>query len=274
MLFSFVVSAALGYHITDLFETDSSFDEFESALDLIKREGFSGVELNLSFAEPGTLTKISEVIRRKKLRLAAVGTGLVYVRKRLSFTDADSTKRNKAIETVNGLIQFAGKEHAVAVIGMVRGNPTVDSNTMEFLHQSIIACDRTASEHKTQIALEAINRYETSLLNAASDVTKLIQDDGLHSTGILLDTFHMNIEESSIETSVRKNFEQISHFHIADSNRWPPGRGHLRVERLLKLLDEMGYNGWVSAEVLPKPDNPAAVADTANFLKRQGYMRQ
>ena len=273
MLFSFVVSAALGYHITDLFETDSSFDEFDSALDIIKREGFSGVELNLSFAEPDTLARIGDAITQKGLRLAAVGTGLVYVRGGLSFTDADSAKRNKAVEIVNGLIQFAGREHAVAVIGMVRGNPTVDSTAIKFLHQSVIACDQTASEHKTHIALEAINRYETSLLNTASEVTKLIQEHSLHSTGILLDTFHMNIEESSIEASIRKNFERISHFHIADSNRWPPGRGHLRVERLLKLLDELGYNGWVSAEVLPQPDNSGAVEDTANFLKRQGYMK-
>ena len=101
----------------------------------------------------------------------------------------------------------------------------------------------------------------------------LIEEERLAATGLLLDTFHMNIEEASIEETIRKYASRIAHFHIAESNRWPPGHGHLRLEQHMRLLEELGYDGWVSAETLPKPDNASAVADTAQFLRTHNFIR-
>jgi sugar phosphate isomerase/epimerase len=121
--------------------------------------------------------------------------------------------------------------------------------------------------------LEAINRYETPLLNTARDVVALIEEERLAATGLLLDTFHMNIEEASMAETIRKYISRIAHFHIADSNRWPPGHGHLKVEDSLRLLEALGYDGWVSAETLPKPDNARAVVDTAHFLRTHNFIQ-
>jgi len=87
-----------------------------------------------------------------------------------------------------------------------------------------------------------------------------------------LDTFHMNIEEQSIGDSIRNNAPRIVHFHIADSDRWPPGHGHLEIAALLRTLEGSGYKGWVSAEILPKPNNIQAVTDTGEFLKTHKLM--
>jgi len=273
MRFSFVVSQGLGYNIPDLFENDSSFMEFEKALQLLKNHSFTGVELNLSFMEERLLSRIRESIREQGLRLASVGTGLTYVRRGLSFTDPDSSKREKALAIVKGLIRFASSENAIVVIGMVRGNPSPEDDATRLLRQSLVECDRTASEYKVRIALEAINRYETSLLNTAFDVARVIQEERLTATGLLLDSFHMNIEETSIEATIRKYHARITHFHIADSNRWPPGHGHLKVEDQLRLLEDLGYDGWVSAETLPKPDNTEAVKETARFLTTHNFLQ-
>jgi sugar phosphate isomerase/epimerase len=53
----------------------------------------------------------------------------------------------------------------------------------------------------------------------------------------------------------------------------PPGHGHLRVEDQLKLLEALGYDGWVSAETLPKPDNIRALVDTAHFLRTHNFLQ-
>ena len=273
MQFAFVVSAALGYHIPHLFENESSFAEFRDALRFLKRQGFSGVELNLPFAERATLQKIRETVHQAGLPLAAVGTGLVYVEKGLSITDPDSVKRERAIDTVKQLTEFAANEGAILIIGMVRGGSSVNGKRMEVLRESLVECDGYASQHNVRIALEAVNRYETCLLNTAADVSALIQAEKLSSTGLLLDTFHMNIEERSPEATIREHHANIAHFHIADSNRWPPGQGHLHLEEQLRLLDELGYHGWVSGEVISKPDNPTAVAETADFLRTHEFFR-
>jgi sugar phosphate isomerase/epimerase len=274
MHFAFVVSSGLGYHIPGLFQTNSSFLEFEVALQSLKEHGFTGVELNLHFDDQHVLSSIRESINQQGLRLAAVGTGSIYVKNRCSFTELDSAKRRRALRVVKGLLRFASSEQAVVVIGLVRGAPSGKIQAASKpLREALVECDRAATEYGAHIALEAINRYETPLLNTAEDVAAFIEEQRLNATGILLDTFHMNIEEASMEETIRKYISRIAHFHIADSNRWPPGNGHLRVEEQLKLLEGLGYTGWVSAETLPKPDNTGAVADTADFLRTHNFIR-
>ena len=272
MRFSFVVSAGMGYRISDLFDTDASFREFQAALTLLKRHGFSGVELNLATTERTRLARIVKVSRQEGLRVAAVGTGLLYSKRGYSFTDRNAIRRKRAMAIVSQLIQFASQEKAVLIIGLVRGGPSAADSAGKLLSQALVECDRIASEHRVRLALEAINRYETRLLNTAADVANIIHDEKLRSTGMLLDSFHMNIEEPSIEGTIRKYHRLVSHFHIADSNRWPPGLGHLDVARELKLLEELQYPGWVSAEVLPEPDNERAVIGTAHFLREKGFI--
>ncbi len=81
---------------------------------------------------------------------------------------------------------------------------------------------------------------------------------GADNFGLLPDTFHMNIEEPDIYASIRQAGDRIFHFHVADSNRWYPGAGHLDFPKILDTLFETGYTGFVSGEFLPKPDAETA----------------
>lgn len=131
MRFAFVVSGGMGYQIDGLFQNESSFDDFEKALHILKQHGFNGVELNLSFDNQPRLDRIKKAIDKSGLELAAVGTGLVYVKERVSFTEPDYAKRTKALSTVKNLIRFASGEHAVVIIGLVRGSPLPNDQAAE-----------------------------------------------------------------------------------------------------------------------------------------------
>jgi len=85
---------------------------------------------------------------------------------------------------------------------------------------------------------------------------------------LLLDTFHMNIEEPQIEASIRLCADRIFHFHVADSNRWSPGMGHLDFQSILQALHATGYQGWVSGEFLPLPDAQTAARRSATHLRQ------
>lgn len=272
MRFAFVVSSGLGYQISNLFQAENC-EEFEQALECLRENGFDGVELNLHFDDKRRLSKIKDSIRRSGLKLAAVGTGLVYGHEKLSFTNSDQNDRTRALSIVRQLLEFASSENASLIIGSVRGlAETKDAPT--HLRDCLVECDAVAKRYGTRIALEAINRYETKFLNNASEVSAFIESSKLDSTGILLDTFHMNIEEQSIEETIRANKSRLVHFHIADSNRWPPGYGHLKIEDSLYLLRDLGYDGWVSAETLPKPNSIKAVKATAEFLRTHHFIQR
>ncbi|GAH90583.1 unnamed protein product, partial [marine sediment metagenome] len=72
--------------------------------------------------------------------------------------------------------------------------------------------------------------------------------------GMLIDTFHMNIEEVSIYESIIKAKDYITHVHLADNNRWAPGSGHLNFAQVIEVLEKINYKGYLSAEILPLPD--------------------
>ena len=274
MHFSFLVSSALGYQIPKLFDSNESFEEFDKALDLLKQHGFDGVELNLNLHDEDKLARIRNSIKKRELRLSSVGTGLVYAQDKLSFADSERSKREKAISIVKKLIEFASEEEASVIIGLIRGSGQLEvGQALAQFRQSTVECDSVAHQHGVRMALEAINRYETPLLNSAGEVSAFIKSAKLTSTGLLLDTFHMNIEEQAIETTIRRFCSEIVHFHIADSNRLPPGYGHLKIEEYLSLLQDQGYDGWVSAETLPLPSNAEAVKATADFLRRYHFIR-
>jgi sugar phosphate isomerase/epimerase len=269
------VSRWLGYRIPNLFETPDSFLEFEDALSLLKANGFEGVELNLNFGDRSLLMRIKAAIDDAGLQLAAVGTGLLYAVEHLSFTNPNSANRARAVAVVKDLAKFASETNAKVIIGMVRGSVPLDTDSiMESFGKCLEECDLAAAENGTRLALEAINRYETQSLNTAEEVATMIDKLKLRASGLLLDTFHMNIEERSIDRTISKYTPRITHFHIADSNRWPPGNGHLDVGLILKQLKDAGYQGWVSTEALPNPSCVAAVKETADYLKRNNLMAQ
>jgi sugar phosphate isomerase/epimerase len=96
----------------------------------------------------------------------------------------------------------------------------------------------------------------------------LIERVGAANFGLLLDTFHMNIEEPVVEESIRACGERIFHFHVADSNRWYPGMGHLDFKSIITTLFATGYQGYISGEFMPKPDSDTAAAMSIDYLRQ------
>ncbi len=138
---------------------------------------------------------------------------------------------------------------------------------MDWLVEALRECCRAAQPFGVRLALEPINRYETSLINNIDQGIELVERIEMENFGLLLDTFHMNIEESQIEDSIHQCGERIFHFHVADSNRWYPGAGHLDFKSILAALAATGFRGWVSGEFLPRPDAQTAAREGIRFLR-------
>ena len=95
----------------------------------------------------------------------------------------------------------------------------------------------------------------------------MIEKVGKENLGLLLDTFHMNIEEPSVIESIKAARDRLFHFHVADSNRWYPGAGHIDFKSILETLESIGYSRFVSAEILPYPDPDTAAQKTISSMR-------
>jgi sugar phosphate isomerase/epimerase len=116
------------------------------------------------------------------------------------------------------------------------------------------------------VYVEPINRYETNFINTVADGLAALDAINEAEVKLLLDTFHMNIEEFDLSAALRAAGDRLGYVHFADSNRQAPGRGHIDFLSLLRTLKDMGYRGRITAEILPLPDDEAALQGVAQFL--------
>jgi sugar phosphate isomerase/epimerase len=243
--------------------------DLDANLALIASLGYDGVELAIRDPKLVDVDALDVSVNRNKLRVPAIGTGQAWGEEGLSFTDPDPDIRRAAVERIKSHVPVASRFGAVIIIGLIRGivKPGVDSTqAMDWLVEALRECSQAARPHGIRLALEAINRYETTLINTATQGLELIEHVGEDNFGLLLDTFHMNIEEPVIEDSIRQCGDRIFHFHVADSNRWYPGAGHLDFKSILAALDSTAYPGWISGEFIPKPDAETAAEKAITFL--------
>jgi sugar phosphate isomerase/epimerase len=222
--------------------------------------GYDGLELAIRDPAQIDLAAVTRVLARHDLVVPALGTGQAYGEEGLSFTDGDEAVRAAAVARIKDHIGLAAELQAVVILGLIRGRtpPGIErTQAMAWLVAALDECAEVAERVGVQLVIEPINRYETDLINCIEEGLDLLAQVGAdgRTLGLLPDTFHMNIEEPSIPASLRRAAPHIFHFHVADSNRWYPGAGHLDFKKILALLrDEAGYDGWVSAETLPYPD--------------------
>ena len=91
---------------------------------------------------------------------------------------------------------------------------------------------------------------------------------------MLLDTYHMNIEECSWTEPYRRVMKsgKLFYAHVGDNNRLSPGQGLIDFPAILRTLREIGYDGWLTAELLPRPDGDTAGRLTADAMRK--WMRE
>lgn len=116
-----------------------------------------------------------------------------------------------------------------------------------------IAC-AMASERGLQIALEPLNRFESDLVNTTEDVRRLVRDIDHPAAKIMLDGFHMNIEERDVEQAIISAGSDLVHLQVAENYRGTPGTGQTRWDAYKRGLEAIAYNGTVTIESFT-PDN-------------------
>lgn len=218
--------------------------------------GFDGVEL--AIRDPGLIDadELAETLGAHQMPVPAIGTGQAYLEEGLLLTSADPVTRKATLDRLLSHLPFAARVQAVLIIGMI-ATASCDGQSIARAREQLVSGFRTiASEADAQgvrIAIEPINRYESETVRTLDDGLRLLTEIGADNVGLLLDTFHMNIEEASISDSLGRGAPHLLHMHLADSNRRHPGAGHLDFAAIVGSLDAAGYDGFLSGEFLPDP---------------------
>lgn len=238
---------------------------------LASRLGYDSIELHWADPSRIPLDLIAAACKEHKMDLSAFATGRAYVQEGLSLTHEDESNRSAAIARLKSFVDAAAPYQATVIIGCIRGNLASEESRARCL-DLLASSTRTVAEYAAAkgvgIVFEAINRYENNYLNTAGETASFIRDFQLPNTKILLDTFHMNIEDGDMGEAILDCGDLLGYIHIADSNRRYAGDGHINLKEIAAALIKADYRGVLSAECLPLPDSDTALAGWITGIKQ------
>ena len=245
-------------------------DRLETSMAKATALGYDGVELALSDAAQAEPDRIRRALAATSLELPAISTGRVFAERKVWFTHPEDSIRREAVETICGLVDVAAAFGSLVNIGRARGY-VHEADSQATATERFLACMAQCAQHAARrgilLVLEPVNRYETNFINSVPQALAMIDRLGEPNVKVMPDVFHMNIEDVSIEGSFRQAGARVGYVHLADSNRLAPGQGHLPFTDILAVLAEIGYDGWVTAEILPAPDPDTAASAAIAFLR-------
>lgn len=247
---------------------------FEEKACKAKALGYDGIELMVR--DPACLDwpDVKRVLRAAGLEAPQIVTGELFGADGLALVTPDADLYARALARTQAVIDLAAYlDHALVNVGRLRGRFDWFPASVPREARWALAAERFrtvaryANERGVRIAIEPINRYEVDFIASTQDGLRFAADVGECNVGLMLDLYHMNIEDASIEESLRAAGSLCWHVHIADSNRLYPGAGHIPFAPIFTTLREIGYTGYVSAELFPKPDADTAAERTMEFLR-------
>jgi sugar phosphate isomerase/epimerase len=239
------------------------WDDAKAALNMAHSLEFDAIEIFPPDADALRRLFLDKLLLENRMSVAAVGTGAGWVKHRLHLADEDPVLRDRAIQFIRSIIDCAAEFGAPAIIGSMQGRSShaVSRTTAKtLLRDGLAVLSEHAEKRGALLLYEPLNRYETDQANTLDAGLGII--DGIPNVRLLADLFHMNIEETDMAESIRRAGSAIGHVHFADTNRMAIGFGHLDVQPIMDALREIGYSGYLSAEVFSKPDAFAAAQQT------------
>ena len=220
--------------------------------------GYDGIELHLRDPYDIDWNKALKMTKQYSIPVTAIGTGAGARMDGLSFTAPDVEVRRKSLDRIMEHIKLASLLKSAVILGSFNGNISSNPQEAQLRREYYLECLKQscefASESGVMILLEPLNRYESDWFNTAEQALKVINQIGFPNIKYLADTFHMNIEEVNICRTLSKAGSKLGYVHLADSNRQAPGFGHIDFSVILKTLQNIGYDGYLSFECLPIPD--------------------
>jgi D-psicose/D-tagatose/L-ribulose 3-epimerase len=240
--------------------TDSWTGNYKYYVDKVARLGFDILEI-----QPDQLLNMPRN-ELESLRLMATDRDL-------ELTYCIGFPKDKDLASESAPIRRAGIDYAIKILdiihfmdGKIFGGinysawpPTFPSRLVDkrpYLErsiQSVKEISKVAESYGITYCLEIVNRFEHFLLNTAEEGIAFVDAIGSPNVKLLLDAFHMNIEEDNIGAAITSVADRLGHFHIGETNRKPPGQGHMPWDEMAQALKKINYQGRVVMEPFIKP---------------------
>lgn len=234
--------------------------DFHPYIDKVADLGFDILEINA-----GTVADMSPVERKRiKEHAEQRGIGLSYcigLQKQFDPASADAGTRRRGVAYLRKMAEAIGDMGGGNLGGIIYSYwpgslPEGETDKRPYLERSIASMKeavKAAEDNQVVFCMEVVNRFEQFLLNTCAEAVEYVQQVGSPNARVMLDTFHMNIEEDFLGEAIQRAGAYLGHFHIGENNRMPPGYGHIPWTEVGAALRKINYQGLVVMEPFLKP---------------------
>jgi D-psicose/D-tagatose/L-ribulose 3-epimerase len=220
----------------------------------VKKLGFDVLEVN-----SGTVTRMPDK-ERLRLKTAAEKAGIeltycIGMPPEFDIASPDAAIRKAGVKFLQDqarMVEFMGSEKLGGIIyGSWPGRLPANANKEECTRRSVKSMQevmKVVEDCGVYFNVEVVNRFEQYMLNTCEEAIEYVDRVGSQRCKILLDTFHMNIEEDNMARAIIKAGARLGHLHVGEGNRRAPGRGHLPWQEIAAALKKIRYKGAVVME--------------------------
>ncbi|MGH3948542.1 MAG: TIM barrel protein [Pseudonocardiaceae bacterium] len=228
--------------------SDADVGLFQKVADL----GYDVIEVCVE--DPALLTAavITEAAARSGLSVGVCGA--FGPDRDLSHEDAERRKSAMTyLKLCVDLAQAVGSPHVAgpmySATGKARLLPQDERRQQRaWAAESIREVADYAADRSIRLAIEPLNRFETDMVNTVEQGLELCAAVDRANVGLLIDTFHMNIEEKNLGDAVRMGADKVYHVQVSENDRGTPGSGHVPWSEFFGALDDIEYDGQVVVE--------------------------
>lgn len=220
----------------------------------IRSIGYDGVELNLTPELAGLLDHIEDAAEANVLPVVSLLTGAAYA-EGLCLSTPDASIRDRTVERLVENMDTAERFGAILVVGLLQGLQS-DEPDQEVANERIVSglqrVGREAEARGVDIVLEPVNHLQVGFNNSVGEVRDLIRAIGSSALYPMVDTIHMNIEETSLVQPIYDCGAGLRHVHLCESHGGLPGTGRIDFAAVLDGLEGIGYPHFASVKVYRK----------------------
>lgn len=221
--------------------------------------GFGGVELSLL----GIGADRAEMIGKQAADCGLEMTCSTGLGPEADPTSPDADIRANAIAVLTEAITITNMLGARGLAGVVAApwgvfDPANKKERAERSAKTLGALDSVLADKQVTLGIEALNRFEGDLTSTAAETCAIARATGSEHIGVLLDSFHMNIEEKDPAAALRAAGDTLVHYHVSDNDRGVPGCGHYDFPADAKALQDIDYDRWIVAEMFVLAGNPTS----------------
>lgn len=219
-------------------------------LSAIQEAGFHGIEVPIFSPDDFPASALRSAVRAAGLDCTAVS----IIPRDSGLGSEDGSARERAESHVRAVIDRAAEADIHLLSGPLYfpvGYLPGRRRTRDEWARTVESWQRLApyaAAAGIEIGIEPLNRFETYFLNTAGDGAAFCDAVGHPSVGLLLDTFHANIEEKSIGAALRTAAAHLKHVHACENDRGTPGTGHVAWQEFFATLAAIGYDRWLTIE--------------------------